>query len=269
MTTSDDDPPTAVANGDDATTIVAKSPLTVAAEQYSEASTTIVPDVGPAQAPELAWSSEADTAELADRSHRCRGRLLWAALVVLLCASGTVVVWFSVTLYRQHQTVAAPPAVSPTVTAPLAQVAPPPVAPIAPPPPVEAPHPAPKYPWVAIVVAVQARPSPIRSISSGYGFTQDMATQSALISCHDSGHAECSEEASIADACIAVAVGAHGEYLTAVGPTRVDATATAKANAPWATAVQPFCSWDGNGVPEISTSAPVAAPPTPAGDTTP
>ena len=51
---------------------------------------------------------------------------------------------------------------------------------------------------------------------------------------------------------------AKGAYSAAIGPTRTDAIATAKANAPWATAVQPFCSWDGNDVPE--TFIPAAAP---------
>jgi hypothetical protein len=49
--------------------------------------TTFVPDVGPTRAVELAWSSEAETEEIADRSHGWRGRVLWLPLVAFLCAS--------------------------------------------------------------------------------------------------------------------------------------------------------------------------------------
>jgi hypothetical protein len=72
---------TAAAGDIDATAVVADSPRTVAAERYSEAPTTIVPDVGPTRAAELAWSSEAEAEEIADRSHGWRGRILWLPLV--------------------------------------------------------------------------------------------------------------------------------------------------------------------------------------------
>jgi hypothetical protein len=49
--------------------------------------TTFVPDVGPTRAVELAWSSEAETEEIADRSHGWRGRVLWLPLVAFLCAT--------------------------------------------------------------------------------------------------------------------------------------------------------------------------------------
>jgi hypothetical protein len=102
-TNSDDNEPTAAAGHADETAVVAESPRTVAAEQYSDAPTTIVPDLGPSRASELAWSSEADTEELSDHRRGWRGRLLWVPLVALLCISVAVVVWFSVTLYRQHE----------------------------------------------------------------------------------------------------------------------------------------------------------------------
>jgi hypothetical protein len=102
-TNSDDNEPTAAAGHADETAVVADSPRTVAAEQYSDAPTTIVPDLGPSRASELAWSSEADTEELSDHRRGWRGRLLWVPLVALLCISVAVVVWFSVTLYRQHE----------------------------------------------------------------------------------------------------------------------------------------------------------------------
>jgi hypothetical protein len=130
---ADDQPAAAVADND-ATADVPYSPRTVAAELHSEAPTTIVPDVEPTRAAELAWSSEAETEELADRSHRWRGRLLWLPLVALLCASVAVVVWFSVTLYRQGRPVTAPHSSPAPVAAPPVHAAPPPAAPIAPPP---------------------------------------------------------------------------------------------------------------------------------------
>ena len=141
--TSDDDQPTADVDGGDKTGRVADSPQTVAAEQHSEAPTPIVPDVGPTVVPELAWSSEADTEEVADRSHRWGGRLLWIPLVALLCASAAVVVWFSVTLYRQHErpVTTAPSSPAPVATPP-ASLSPSPPAPIPPPPP-SSPPPAP------------------------------------------------------------------------------------------------------------------------------
>lgn len=116
-TNSDDNEPTAAAGHADETAVVADSPRTVAAERYSEAPTTIVPDVGPSRASELAWSSEADTEELSDHRRGWRGRLLWVPLVALLCISVAVVVWFSVTLYRQHER---PVRTSPTPPAPVA-----------------------------------------------------------------------------------------------------------------------------------------------------
>jgi hypothetical protein len=134
----DDDQPTAVASDIDATAAVPDSARTVAAEElHSDAPTRIVPDVGPAQAAELAWSSEAETEELADRSREWRGRLLWLALVALLCASVAVVVWFSMTLYRQHERpmTASPTSPAPVVNPPSASARPAPPAPIPPPPP--------------------------------------------------------------------------------------------------------------------------------------
>jgi hypothetical protein len=122
-TSSDDDQPTGVANEAD-DTAGPESMRTAAAERHSDVPTTIVPDVSPTQAAELAWSSEADAEELSD--HR-RGWLLWIPLVVLLCASVAVVVWFSVTLYRQHER---PVSASPTSPTPIA--APPRPAPPAP-----------------------------------------------------------------------------------------------------------------------------------------
>ena len=52
MAADSDDQPTA-----------ADSPRTVAAEHYSEPPTTVVPDVGLTQTPELAWSPDADDDE--------------------------------------------------------------------------------------------------------------------------------------------------------------------------------------------------------------
>ena len=83
-TNSDDNEPTAAAGHADETAVVPDSPRTVAAEQYSEAPTTIVPDLGPSRASELAWSSEADTQDLSDHRRGWRGRLLWVPLVALL-----------------------------------------------------------------------------------------------------------------------------------------------------------------------------------------
>lgn len=123
--TSDDNQPTAAVGDVDDTAVVAEGPRTVAAEQFSEPPTTIVPDVEPTRAAELAWSSEAETEELADRSREWRGRLLWLPLVALLCASVAVVVWFSVTLYRQGGQAIALPTASVPVAAPPVHVAPP------------------------------------------------------------------------------------------------------------------------------------------------
>ncbi|MGC2381344.1 MAG: hypothetical protein WA622_30195 [Mycobacterium sp.] len=132
--TSDDNQPTAAVGDVDDTAVVAEGPRTVAAEQFSEPPTTIVPDVEPTRAAELAWSSEAETEELADQSREWCGRLLWLPLVALLCASVAVVVWFSVTLYRQGRPVTAPHSSPTPVAAPPVHAAPPPAAPIAPPP---------------------------------------------------------------------------------------------------------------------------------------
>jgi hypothetical protein len=142
--TSDDDQPTAAVDDGNETGRVADSPQTAAAEEHSEAPTTIVPDVGPTVTPDLAWSSEADTEEMADRSHRWGGRLLWIPLVALLCAAAAVVVWFSVTLYREHERpgAAAPTPTAPVVTPPAPSATPRPPAPIPPPPP-SSPPPAP------------------------------------------------------------------------------------------------------------------------------
>jgi hypothetical protein len=71
-TTSNDDQPTAVANDIDATAVAADSPRTAAAEQRSEAPTTIVPDAGPPRGAELAGSSEAQAEEIEDRSREWR-----------------------------------------------------------------------------------------------------------------------------------------------------------------------------------------------------
>jgi hypothetical protein len=146
-TTNDDDQPTAVAKDGDVTAGVADSPRTVAAEQYAEPPTTIVRDVGAAPSAELAWSSETQTDEIGEHSDGWHGALLWVPLVALLCASIAVVVWFSLTLYRQGRPAPAspapaPPAASPTVHAEaptLAPIAPLPAAP--PPPPSAAPEP--------------------------------------------------------------------------------------------------------------------------------
>jgi hypothetical protein len=73
---ADDQPATAAADND-ATADVPDSPRTAAAELHSEAPTTIVPDVEPTRAAELAWSSEAETEEIADHPREWRGRLLW------------------------------------------------------------------------------------------------------------------------------------------------------------------------------------------------
>jgi len=124
---ADDQPATAAADND-ATADVRDSARTAAAELQSQAPTTIVPDVEPTRAAQLAWSSEAETEELADRSREWRGRLLWLPLVALLCASVAVVVWFSVTLYRQGRPVTAPRSSSPPVAAPPVHAAPPPAA---------------------------------------------------------------------------------------------------------------------------------------------
>jgi hypothetical protein len=151
---TDDDQPTAVGDVDE-TPVVADSPRTVAAERYSEAPTTIVPNVGPTRAAELAWSSEAETEDLADRSREWRRRLLWVPLVALLCVSVAVVVWFSITLYRQHRPVAAAPTAPAPVAAPPVHAGPPPITPIAPPP---AAAPAPASPTPP--TAAPAPPSP-------------------------------------------------------------------------------------------------------------
>jgi hypothetical protein len=143
---SDDNEPTAGVGDVNDTAVVADSPRTVAAETHSEPPTTVVPDVGPTQVPDLAWSSESDTEELSDHGRGWRGRLLWAPLVALLCASVAVVVWFSITLYRQHHPVAAPPTAPPPVAAPPVPAEPSPVAPIAPPSPVAPPTAAPAPP---------------------------------------------------------------------------------------------------------------------------
>jgi hypothetical protein len=133
--TADDDQPATAAGDSDTTAVVADSPRTVAAEQHSELPTTVVPDVGPTRPAELAWSSEAETEDISDRSHRWRGRLLWLALVTLLFASVAVVVWFSITLYRQHErpVTASPTSPAPAVKPPSASARPAPPAPIPPP----------------------------------------------------------------------------------------------------------------------------------------
>lgn len=76
--TSDDNQPTAAVGDVDDTAVVAEGPRTVAAEQFSEPPTTIVPDVEPTRAAELAWSSEARD------GGACRQvpRMAWAASVV-------------------------------------------------------------------------------------------------------------------------------------------------------------------------------------------
>jgi hypothetical protein len=56
-TTPDGDQPTTAVGDVDQTAVAGASPRTVAAEQYSEPPTTVVPDAGLTQAPELAWSS--------------------------------------------------------------------------------------------------------------------------------------------------------------------------------------------------------------------
>lgn len=128
MTASDDEQPTAYASDSDETAAESDSPPTVAAEPHSDAPTTIVADARPTHDAELAWSSEAETEELADRSRVWRRRLLWLPLVALLCGSVAVVVWFSVTLYRQGRPPAAPPSSSAPGTAQPAHTAPPAVA---------------------------------------------------------------------------------------------------------------------------------------------
>ena len=143
---SDDDQPTVAANDSDATAVVPDSPRTGAAELHSEAPTTVVPDVGPTRAAALAWSSEAETEELADRSREWRGRLLWVPLVALLCASVAVVVWFSMTLYRQGRPVNASPTASVPVAAPAVHAAPPPAGSITPPAAAAPPTPVPASP---------------------------------------------------------------------------------------------------------------------------
>lgn len=70
MTDNDDGQPTGMNGEINTTAAVLVSPRTVAAERYSEPPTTIVPDVGPTQPAELTRSSEAETEQLADRSHR-------------------------------------------------------------------------------------------------------------------------------------------------------------------------------------------------------
>lgn len=130
----DNDQPTGLAHDVDSTEVVADSPRTVAAGQYSEPPTTIVPDVRLARGAELAWSSETPTDEIVEHSRGWHGRLLWVPSVVLLCASIAVVVWFSVTLYRQGRTSSTSSPTPALSAAPTVHAAQPTVAPIAPPP---------------------------------------------------------------------------------------------------------------------------------------
>jgi hypothetical protein len=125
--TANDDDQTTAAVDDDKTASVTESPPTIAAEQHSEPPTAIVPDVRAAAASELAWSSEAETGEITDGPHWWGARLLWIPLVALLCASVAVVVWFSMTLYRQHEP-AVPASPSPARRPPAPAAAPPVIA---------------------------------------------------------------------------------------------------------------------------------------------
>jgi len=219
--------------------------------------TIVVPDLTPTGVAERAWSDSHEeypdtgtVSAIPAAPHRSIGR--WVAAGAALAIAATAVAWFGIDFYRSG---------SPTPGAPVTvtQMAPPPPAPAAPPPPPEAPHAPAKYPWVAVAVAAAVSANGGRSVGSGFGYTRNEAVQSALISCK-AGSSDCGSEASVINSCIAIAVGAKGDYSTAVGTTRNDAIATAKANAPWATGTQAFCSWDGNDTPE--TFIPTAAPTT-------
>jgi hypothetical protein len=211
--------------------------------------TVIVANEAPTMTPELAWSDYDD--EYPDTGTVTIARVMpavrWMTVLAAVLLAGISAVWFGMILYRDEKPVAKPPAVTHApIPAPTPKALPPSPPPVAAPDPPHAPA---KRPWVAIAVAQRVRPNGGRSVSPGYGFTQDQAVQSALFSCQSAGNNECDSQWSMLDACIAIAVGAHGEYGTASGATRSDAVATARANAPWATAVQPFCSWDANNVP--------------------
>jgi hypothetical protein len=82
-----------------------------------ETATAISEDVGTAAAPSesetesvYAWSL--DDGEEPGAEGRWRGRLLWAGLVALLCATVAAVVWFSMTFYAEDWAArkSAPPA---------------------------------------------------------------------------------------------------------------------------------------------------------------
>ena len=91
MTADDDkadDQPATAAGDSDGTAVVADSPRTVAAELHSEAPTTVVPDVGPTYAAELAWSSEAETVDYAAPTQRYTWTATWRnAGMLFVCAA--------------------------------------------------------------------------------------------------------------------------------------------------------------------------------------
>jgi len=212
------------------------------------AETAVVPNAFATELAELAWSHDdkwADVPTSREGAPPTRSTLRWIAAGVAVLTAGAAAVWLGTALYREEQppkTVKAPVAAPvTTMPAPTPTAAPPPLA--LPP---ETAHPVPKYPWVSIAVSHRIRPNGARSISPGYGPTQYVAIQSALLGCRSAGNDDCSTEDSMMNVCIAIAVGAHGEYSTAAGPTRADAMSTARANLPRATAVQPFCPWDAN-----------------------
>lgn len=105
---------------------------TAASEQGADAETTHV-QLPPGDEPELAWSVDDSADEMPTNRH---GRLIWAALAVLLVAVAGALILLLSTLFGRHTTnnaqtrsVASPPVTTTPAAVPPALVAPPPPAP--------------------------------------------------------------------------------------------------------------------------------------------
>jgi hypothetical protein len=137
-----------------------------AAGNNDETTTGISPDDDPGTAPApsgtetehvYAWSL--DRSEEPSFENKWRGRLQWAGLVALLCATIAAVVWFSMTFYFEHWSTSntgTPGTSAPAAQAPVPAPAPPPAsAPTSvaarPPSPIPVPAPPPRALPVAVV----------------------------------------------------------------------------------------------------------------------
>lgn len=192
----------------------------------------------------LAWSKEDVQIELPPSRHR---RMPWAIAIAAVVAAASAG-WFGFDLL--HEPTPAPAPIAPPAVTPAPSVKPP-----------ATPHPAPQYLWIAVAIWDHIEQNGGRSISVGYGSKQDLAIQGAQMLCHKSGHDNCLNEASAADACIGMAVGDDGSYASAIGATSDDAITMAKMHLPSAVDTRAFCAWDGNDRPPMTPTT-VETPPT-------